>query len=172
MQLTPPEKLILTMLTEIHKRLEITDSKAEFIEKAIDSNQLWALSLHDEETKLPKDVERVWMILEMWQYIETSYKNLSDDDKKHIKTETNLSEGYLTFHGFDGNHETKDYSIARFTIDELGKYVYFQTRKLDDTVQLAEYYNAMLAVYHPIKDKGSHLPAKTIITLVNASRKS
>jgi uncharacterized protein YfbU (UPF0304 family) len=154
MHLSDGEKLILMMLADLYKDLEVAgEIDANFISQAISANQAWAikykygdyiaLSRADD----PPEVGETHDILDMWRLIEEGYAELSSDDKAKIDA-SDL--GNVTFPGFDEQHE-KHYFIARFMIEELGLYQRFKGRKLNSHHQVLDGYRRMYRVFEPIR---------------------
>ena len=85
MEIRSSEKLILVMLSEIYKKLEIDgEVNPDFIQSAIFSGNLWGLdweyeSLSDAQDKTPPKVKEVIDFLDMWDFVESSYENLSTE---------------------------------------------------------------------------------------------
>ena len=158
MKLTDPEKLMLIMLTEIHEHLKITNGvDAKFVQSAIYRDNTWGLSwkfpgiFQGGGAPDPPTVGEVVDILDMWSAIETSYQRLSAEDQERIKVEAHPY-GDGRFDGFDGNNETEHLGIARFLIDDLGRFTNFKGRELNSHLPLSlEGYRRMLAVFLPLR---------------------
>ncbi len=166
MKLSDSEKLILIMMGEIYKKLEIVgEIDTGFIESAITTNNTWGIS-HEyaifENTDNPK-VEEVSSILNMWSVIESSYYKLTDEDKILVEKDNNLE-----FKGFDGNNEADELSIARFFIENLNKFVEFKNRDINSHMPSIEKYRKMLLIFKPMREGiGSNfIDAKQLIEIL------
>ncbi len=103
------EKLITLMLCELYEHLKVKgEINPSFIKQVIYGGHYWSLPweltgvFYDHEDK-ESVVAEVVDILDMWSFIESSYKKLSKKDKDRIKTETQYDD--LLFAGFDANNE-------------------------------------------------------------------
>jgi len=173
MQISNSEKLILLMLADIYKHLGIEgEIDAAFVKSVISHDQPWALNweyplLFDEEPT-PAAVTEVGEILQMWSFIEAAYKKLTPEKKALVEAEANPFGRDVQFRGFDGNNESKHFSIARFLIDDLGRFDEFSGRDLNSHTPLLDAYQRMLTVSNSL-NMGS-LAAENIIELLNAAK--
>lgn len=157
MKMTDTERLILIMLSEIHERLEIKNGvDSKFVQKAIYGNKTWSLywqfpGIFYGAGETPSEVNEVVDILDMWSFIERSYNRLSPDDKERIKTEAAPLGTHAQFAGFDGNHETEQMSIARFLVEDLGKFSEFEGRDFNSHSPSIDTYRRMLTVFLPLR---------------------
>lgn len=105
----------------------------------------------------------------MWVFIESAYKKLSEDDKAKIKA-ANLRFGdHMTFIGFDGNSETEHMSIARFLIDDMGRWQAFKGRELNSHFQVLDTYRRMYRIFEPMRKTlhgGAELTAAQLIKIM------
>ncbi|MDN7950429.1 YfbU family protein [Burkholderia multivorans] len=173
MKMTSAEKLITFMLAEV---LEGLKTKGEidpsFIKTAIAHDHLWGVEwkyhglFGDSREPTPDPVKFVADVLDMWSFIERGYKALSAEDKARVDAE--IPFGISSFEGFDGNNETEYMSIARFLIDELGRFTDFKGRELNSHMPSVARYRAMLAVFEPIRGNlgaPRHLNADELIKI-------
>jgi uncharacterized protein YfbU (UPF0304 family) len=179
MKLTNPEKLILTMLADIHKKLGIENSvDTKLLTSAIYSDNTWALSwempsiVGDSPDPTPPAVSQVSDILDMWSFIEEAYASFGASEKKKIEAEANPFGTHVQFSGFDGNNEAELMSIARFFVEDMGRFSRFKGRDLNSHHPSIETYRRMLAVFEPIRKTlaGHELTAGQVIELLNAKR--
>lgn len=179
MKLTNSEKLILVMLAAIHEKLGIDNSvDTKLLTNAIHSNNTWALSwelqgiVGDSPDPTPHEVSEVTDILDMWSFIEEAYGTFGAPEKKKIETEADPFGTRVQFSGFDGNNETEHLSIARFLVEDMGRFSRFKGRDLNSHHPSIETYRRMSAVFEPIRktlvDGG--LTADQVIELLNAKR--
>lgn len=155
MDLRNSEKLILLMLSDIHQHFKINgEIDAKLIKAAIFSDNTWGLEyamsgLFDSRESTPKEVKEVWNILEMWSRIESSYQQLSPENKAKVKEEAPFHA--IEFNGFDGNNESEYMNIASFIIKDLQRYDEFSKRDINSHISSIDGYRKMLAVFEPIK---------------------
>ena len=97
MHLTNPEKLILTMLCEIHEKLDIrNDIDTKLIKSAIYNDNTWALSMKmpgivgDSPESIPPIVNLVTRILDMWLLIEQAYEKFDQTHKDKIESDAGV----------------------------------------------------------------------------------
>ena len=178
LQFSDGEKLILSMLCELHKHHKMENNiDPSFVEDALLGGHYWAL-----ESKLPgifhghEDdkamVREVGNILEVWWFVEMSHSRLSEGDKDRVTNEAKPFGERVVFPGFDGNYETKHLSIATFLINKLDRFVAFKGRDLNSHVPLIDCYRRMVKTFEPIRPLvGSNwLDAECIILILNAQR--
>lgn len=171
------EKLIVTMLRDIYKHLKLTkgDLDPDFLSEVIGGGHYWALKwslvglFHDHEDD-PRDVTFVVDVLDMWNFIERGYEKLSKKDKDRVEKEATPFGKYVTFMGFDGNNEAAHVGIARFLIEEMGRFSRFKGRELNSHMHSLAAYRRMLNVFEPMRDAlvGDDLDATKIIAILKA----
>jgi len=155
MKLSDGEKLILKMLCEVIKHLQIKgEIDPEFVEAAILGGHYWGLKQQysdifhgdeDDEEVVSETVE----ILRMWDMIESRYERLSQADKDRITTEAAPFGKQIEFPGFDGNNEAEHLGIAQFFINWLEGFSRFKDRGLNSHAPLIGSYRRMLSVFKP-----------------------
>lgn len=138
MKLDPAQRLMLVMLADISKKLEIDDGiSPSVIERAIASDNTWALDweysgvLGYEADPTPRHVRQTSNILDMWHLLEISYKKLSNDEKRQLEESVGVFGKDVEFSGFDGNNETEHFGAAGLMIDTLGRFQHFKGRDLN-----------------------------------------
>ena len=157
MQLSDGEKLILVMLSEIHKALKIKDGiEPDFVLETIHNNHLWGLTwkysgIPFSRQEEPHAVKEVVDAMDMWWFIEASYKKLSTADKKQLKKDADPFGEIPKFMGFDGNYETEHMSIARYLVEHLDRFGSFKRRDFNSHVPLVERYNRMYRLFEPMR---------------------
>jgi len=171
------EKLTILMLCDIIKHLKVkSDTNPEFVQSAILDGQLWALRwqmtgvFHGYETK-ERDVSEVVAILDMWSFLEESYEKLPKKEKDKIKAQNLPFGSHLTFLGFDGNNETDQIGIARFLVEEMGRFSRFKGRELNSHLPVLASYRAMSRVFEPMRRTliGRSLSPEEIIEILGAA---
>ena len=154
MKLTEGEKLILSMLCEIHQHLKITDkTDAKLIGEALRTGNLWGLDryyLPVPEVD-PKVADQALEILAMWERLEESFAHLSPSDKKWFEEHAIAFQKSVEFPGFSGNFDSEQLMAARFYIDVLENFEYLKGRQLSRyPISTVEAYCRMLPIYDRI----------------------
>ncbi len=176
MKLSDGEKLILIMLSEIYTHLKInSDIDPTFVQEAIRSGNAWGLSseytgiFHGTDNDDPPAVDHATEIMSMWENIEFSYEELSDEDKERVKKEAHPFGEHVSFRGFDGNNESEYLSIARFLTDKLDRFSLFKGRHLNSHMPSLATYDRMLAAYRTVLSSNPipPLPASQLIAILN-----
>ncbi|MCY1435547.1 hypothetical protein D9M71_516460 [compost metagenome] len=91
MEFSNQQKLIITLLTDIHAKLEIDNSvDPVFVQRMAQGDQGWALEwaypgLFEEAGETPAEVRFVADVLDMWEAIELSYANLNEEQKAELE---------------------------------------------------------------------------------------
>ena len=180
MRLTNSEKLILTMLAEIHEKLEIRDGiDTKLLTSAIYSDNTWALSwempgiVADSLDPTPPIVNEVTNILGMWSFLEQAYANFDQPAKDKIKTEADPFGSHVKFNGFDGNDESEYLSIAQFLVKDMGRFSLFQGRDLNSHCTSIDSHSRMFQVFKPIRSTLDHhgLSPEQVIEILQAKRR-
>ena len=153
MNLSDGEKLILLMLSELYDKLEVDgEIEPDFIRSAIFNDSLWGIPwkysgipFDDQDT--PVVVRGVVDVLDMWDVIEASVEQLSDEEKEQLKKEAEPFGRDPTFKGFDGNNETEYLVAAHFLIDDLERFQRFKGRELNSHAPSIDSYSRMLTIF-------------------------
>lgn len=179
MELKKSERLILVMLADIYEKLGIKNSvDTKLLTSAIHSDNTWALSWELQgivgysPDPTPPAVREVVDILDMWSFIEEAYAIFGVLERKKIATDADPFGTNVQFTGFDGNNETEHTSIARFLIEDMGRFSRFKGRDLNSHHPTIETYRRMFAVFEPIRKTlvNRRLTADQVIALLNAER--
>ena len=176
MKMSSTEKLIILMLCDIHKKLEIEDSiNPDLVERAIQSNNTWGLSWaysalesESKEDQDPEEVEFVADVLDMYNFIEFSFGQLSEPEKENVRSGVSWLSENPSFPGFYGNTESRYLSIARFLVDELNRWEEFKGRIRNSHMPMADGYRRMLPIYKSIISSGSSLSDQNLIEILEA----
>lgn len=120
----------------------------------------------------PRDVSFVVDVLDMWNFIERAYEELTDSDKKRIAEEAEPFGEHVTFLGFDGNNEASLLGIARFLINDLERFSRFEGRDLNSHSPTIDKYRRMLRVFSELRPQlaGRELDADELIQLLQVKR--
>ena len=177
MKLTDSEKLILIMLCDIHEALKLKNSvDPKFIREAIYSDNTWGLDWKYSgifgSSETPQVVvNEVVDILDMWSFLEHGYDKLSQADKDQVEADAIPFGKTVRFLGFDGNNETEHMSVARFLIEQLGRFDSFKNRgDLNAHMPSLNTYQRMLSVFKPLRTglADRSLSANEIIEILKA----
>ncbi|TIO04074.1 MAG: hypothetical protein E5X88_33390 [Mesorhizobium sp.] len=152
------EKLIIWLLTELLKQQEDYEDQetVKLIQDAIYGGHFWALEwtltgLFDPQNDKPHEVDFVARTMTMWRQIERAAAKWSDKDRDRVEAETGEWNRDPKFDGFDGNEEGTYFSIARFLVQNMGRFEEFKNRSLNSHSNRVADYRAMLAVYDRIE---------------------
>ena len=177
MNLSEGERLILVMLCDIHKALNLKGT--------IDPDTLKPLILdagrngapaangasgdHLDRAELASEVSE---ILDMWSAIERGYKHLSVDEKREVEIGAGPLGRGVRFSGFDAESEIAYREVAHVLVEEAGQFERFQGRNLDAHMPALAGYRRMLRLYGPMRSVTGdrRLDVQQIIALANAEK--
>lgn len=151
------ELLNTWLLTEILKQQKgYRDADTiELIQKAISGGHYWALDweltgiLHNYEDK-PQVVSETVDILDMWDIIETGIEQLSKADGAALASA--LGEHPMTkFLGFCGNTEAEHLGVARFLVEDMGRFSRFKGHAFNSHMPILATYRRMRAKFEDIR---------------------
>ena len=170
------EKLILTMLCDLHKHLNVRgEMDPEFVMKAITGGHYWAFEweyqgLLDGQANDPRIVSEVVGTLDMWDFIESGYGQLSQREKQRVDAEVHPLAGPDLFHGFDGNEENEYFRVAEFLVEGLDRFRRFKGRDLNSHSNSLDDHRKMRSAFEPMRPRlvGVSLSADQIIELFKA----
>ena len=153
--MTKAERLILSLICDLQKPTEEQEFRRkdyEFISKAVACGHLWALDWEYEHVYSDVEYDRRLVketvdILDMWDVIELLFERLVEDDKLRIAEAMETEIQYLRFRGFDGNNESEYLAIARFLVDDMGRWKRFKNRTLNSHYPSLAAHRRMLPVY-------------------------
>jgi uncharacterized protein YfbU (UPF0304 family) len=174
MKLTNPEKLILSMLAELHEKLGIDESNAKLIKQAIYTDNTWALSwelqgvVGDEPDPTPQHVKDVANYLDMWFFLEEGHGQLDAAGKAKIEAAVGPLGKYVKFTGFDGNNEAEMISVVRMFVEHMDRFTHFKGRELNSHVPTRGRYARMYRVFEPMRSglAGRSLSVEDIIEIL------
>jgi len=180
MNLSEGERLILAMLYDIHKALNITGTiDPETLKPLIvgpGSNATRSANGAGHGTNGRRDrsavASEVSEILDMWSAIERGYKHLSVDEKRTVEAEAGPLGRGVRFSGFDAEREIEYRETANVLIEETGQFERFQGRNLDAHMPALAGYRRMLRLYGPMRSVSGdrRLDVRQIIALANAEK--
>jgi uncharacterized protein YfbU (UPF0304 family) len=173
------EKLLLMMLGDLYKHLKVGKGEidADFVAQVIFGGHYWAPKwdmvglFHDHEDD-PHDVHFVVQVLVMWEFVERGYERLSKKQRDKVAAEAEPFGKNVALRGFDGNSESAHLGIARFLIDEMGRFAKFKGRELNSHMPMLAAYQRMLDAFEPMQRGlvGDDLSATQIVTILSAQR--
>jgi uncharacterized protein YfbU (UPF0304 family) len=180
--LSDGEKLIVMMLAELTQKLGVdVETKVELVQKIISGGHYWALDwemqgiFHGRVDK-PSNVNFVVDVLDMWSFMEEAFEVLGKEDRERLAKEADPFGEHVQFLGFDGNNEAEHLNIARFLIEDLGRFSRFREghSDLNSHCPTLERYGRMLRVFEPIRKMliGRRLNVDELAAILNSERAS
>ncbi|OZB55136.1 MULTISPECIES: YfbU family protein [Betaproteobacteria] len=169
------EKMLILMMGDLFKALKIKDpeSNPDFLAQVIYGGHYWAPKwdmqgvFHDHVDN-PRDVSYVVDVLDMWSFIEEAYERLNSEQKAAIAAEVDEWATDVKFHGFDGNNECGQMSIAGFLVNKMGRFSRFKGRDLNSHCQTEGRYRRMITAFEPMRASlvGGGLNVQQLVTLL------
>ena len=174
------EKMIIALLFQILRgeksQNHMESEDLDVIEDAFYSGHYWAIErkfgCFSSSFPSREEVNEVYDILQMWSHIETSHKSLSDEDRHHLDSYLKKTHKSIQFPGFDGNLESRQYSITHFIISRLGDFAEFDEPKrvINSHSPKLQRYRIMLSKWNQIinrADRYGPLSADEIIQILD-----
>lgn len=164
MKVTDAERLMLLMLCDIYDRTGTNgEFDTDFIRSAIYGEKYWSIpwkfsGIPFENQETPQVVKDVLDILDMWSFIEYSYKKLTPAQKEELQAAADPFGKSPMFRGFDGNHESEYMSTAAFLVNQLDRFVEFKDRDFNSHMGTVDAYKRMLVPYLRVRDKLANGP--------------
>lgn len=176
MEFSNQQKLIITLLTDIHAHLGIDNSvDPGFVQRMVRRGHGWALGwaypgLFEDGIEPPEAVAFVAEVLTMWEAIEETHAGFDQARKDRLAELAPIFGRDPRFGGFDGNHEADLREIVHILVDDLGRWPAFRGRETDSHRILADGYRRMLEVYQRIPNPGyeSRLSVEALAEILNA----
>lgn len=177
MEFSNQQKLIITLLTDIHAHLGIDNSvDPVFVQRMVRGGHGWALGwaypgLFEDGIEPPETVTFVAEVLTMWEAIEEAYAGFDQAQKDRLAELAPAFGRDPRFCGFDGSHEADLREIVHILVDDLSRWPIFKGRNTDSHRILADGYRRMLAVYERISNNTSHasrLSVEALAKILNA----
>lgn len=169
------EKMLILMMGDLFKALKIKnpESNPDFLAQVIYGGHYWAPKwnmqgvFHDHVDN-PRDVSHVVDVLDMWSFIEEAYERLNLAQKATITKEVGAWATDVKFHGFDGNNESSQMSIAGFLVDKMDRFTRFKDRDLNSHSPTYNRYRHMLDAFEPMRASltGGGLSVQQLVTLL------
>lgn len=151
------EKLILQMLCDIHKKLDIKDSyDADLISRAIASGDNWVLGwkydIKEQDAELPPHVRLVGDALDLYSFLKESYEGLDAAGRQAVENGRANAAQWIEFPGFDGNNEPDHRAAARYIVEDLDGYQSMRdVASRNSHMPVVEMYTRMIEVFEPIR---------------------
>ncbi|ACO77136.1 non-hypothetical protein [Azotobacter vinelandii CA] len=176
MEFSNQQKLIVTLLTDIHARLGIDNGiDPLFVQRMVRDDHGWALGwaypgLFGDGVEVPEAVTFVAEVLGMWEAIEEAYAGFDRVRREQLARLAPAFGRDPRFRGFDGNHEADLRGIVQILVDDLGRWPIFKGRDTDSHRILADSYRRMLEVYERLSGAGcaSGLSVEALAEILNA----
>lgn len=132
MDFTDEQKLIITMLAEIHDQLKITDGvNPQFVQEMITGGNSWALrwqypGIFQGPSETPRQVKRVRDVLDMWEVLERTVAALSPEEQARLDELCRpITVSSARFTGYSGNGE-EEFSIVHILVEDLQRWSTFR----------------------------------------------
>jgi uncharacterized protein YfbU (UPF0304 family) len=174
MKLSDGERLILAMLCDLHKALNVKGGAAniELVRTLIADGPQSELGFARHTDRNGDPAQEVGEILEMWSAIERGYKRLSMEEREQVEVEAGPLGRGVRFSGFDDDTESKHCDIAHALIEELGRFDRFQGRNLSAPMPTLDGYRRMLRLFASMGpvSADARLNVRQIIALANAEK--
>lgn len=124
MTLSPAERLIISMLADIHEKLGIRNElNPDLLKSIVWGGHSWALDWEYQSLGCKEDddavVKETADILSMWRSIENALGNIPQPDRDEL--EKDAYPWSIRFGGFDGNNDPH-YGVASFMVEDLGRF--------------------------------------------------
>lgn len=168
------EKMLILMMGDLFKKLDIDgESNPEFLARVIYGGHYWAPKwemqgvFHDHVDN-PADLEYVVNVLDMWSFIEEAYAKFTPAQRAQIAEEVGPWAKQVEFHGFDGNNEASQYSIALFLVNDMNRFSRFKDRDLNSHSPTEHRYRPMTHLFEAIRPTliGHGLSVQQVINLL------
>jgi len=168
------DKLLLAMVSDIYAAtVKEGEFDPRFVQSALYGGHHWGLEwqhsgLFHGHADSPAVVSEVVNILDMWSYVESSFERLPADAQARVERSAGRDRTMFRFAGFDGNNESEHMSVARFMIEDLGRFRSFQGRELNSHCPILDRYRAQYRAFEPIRARmmGEPLSAPDLIEIV------
>ena len=151
------EKIIMTMLRDIYpgRRVQNRAIDPDFVLEALARGHHWGIAwkypgVFGSGQVNEQLVIEVSNILDMWKFLEFGYAKLSEHEKAQIVSKVGSIGKNVSFSGFDGNHETDQYGIVRFLVDEMNLHQSFKGRGLNSHSRRLDGYRRMFKVFESL----------------------
>lgn len=171
------EKLILTMLCDLHDKLEVKGRvDAELVSTAVADDALWVVDWAHESLGLNADVPDhvllVLDVLDMFFHLEQDYYELSEMQRGLVISVHPNAAKLVKYQGFDGNNESEYKAAANYLVNVLGRYEYPHAGKgnKDSHGPMLIKYQGMLAAFKDARNDNGHndlLTAEQLIEVLS-----
>jgi uncharacterized protein YfbU (UPF0304 family) len=156
MPISDGEKLILAILSDVHKHLRINgEIDPNFVMETLASGHLWGFKWKYSGLALAGDPEPPALretcdILDMYRLLTSSFDRLSPTDQQQVRAGAAPYDDFIKFQGFDGNNDDH-YGIVHYLTEQLDRYPEHKGQHLNShTSTTLPKYQRMLAVYNPM----------------------
>ena len=173
MEFSKQQKLIITLLTDIHSALGIKNSVDPLlVQRLVNSDRGWALEwaypgIFESAEETPEHVKFVADVLEMWEYLEEAVEALDENGRARLAQLSPHFGKNVVFQGFDGNNETELMATARILVNDLGRWSRFDGRDFNSHFPSEDGYRRMLEKYGEFEDHSHELSVDEIAELLN-----
>ncbi|SEI23624.1 YfbU family protein [Pseudomonas asplenii] len=159
MEFTDEQKVLIALLTSIHKKLDIDDGlDSGFIQDVIMSGNTWALywkypGVFSDCSETPLAVKRVADVLDMWEVLERTLAGFTPAEMAQAKTLADpIRPAAARFPGYGANNE-EEYLIVRILVDDLERWTSFSGRDFNAHMAMVDIYDRMLGAFQRVNPK-------------------
>ncbi|HGW5372291.1 TPA: YfbU family protein [Pseudomonas aeruginosa] len=173
MEFSNPQKLIVTLLTDIHQALDIKDSVDPLlVQRMVNSDRGWALEwaypgIFEGRDETPQHVKFVADVLDMWDFLIQAVEELSPAERAQLEELAPVFGENVAFDGFDGNTETELMVTARIFVDDLNRWSRFKGQDFNSHMPSAAGYERMLDKYAEHNDHFRDLTVEELAAILN-----
>jgi hypothetical protein len=175
MNLSEGERLILLMLCDLYKSLDLKCPIDPELLRAPASGAKEVQSQANGAAPREEGVAaEVGEILDMWSAIERGYKHLTVDEKREVEAGAGPLGRGVRFSGFDSHAEDRYREAAHQLIETTERFERFQGRNLCAHMPSLDGYRRMLRLFVSMRPamRNGRLGARQIIDLANAEKYS
>lgn len=172
MEFSDPQKLIVTLLTDIHQALGIENSIDPMLaQRLVNSDRGWALGWAYpgifESTETPEHAKFVADVLDMWDFLMQAIEELDPADRARLEALSPVFGKNVAFNGFDGNNETELMSTVSIFVNDLGRWSRFKGQDFNSHMPCADGYARMLEKYREDDDSFDDLSVEKLAAILN-----
>lgn len=168
MEFTDEQKVLITLLTSIHKKLEIDDGlDPDFVQSMVTSGNTWALywkypGIFNDHAETPAAVKRVADVLDMWEVLEHTVAGFTPAEMAQAETLAGpIRPSSARFTGYGANNED-EYSIVHILVDDLERWSSFSGRDFNAHMPMVDIYDRMLSAFQRVNPKSNWSQTLTV----------
>lgn len=173
MEFSKPQKLIVTLLTDIHQALGIKNSVDPLlVQRLVNEDRGWALEwaypgIFEQAGDTPAHVKFVGDVLDMWDILIQAVEDLSPEDLARLEELAPVFGKRVAFNGFDGNNETELMATVSIFVNDLNLWSRFKGQGFNSHMPSSAGYQRMLEKYAEYDDHPAELTVEEIAAVLN-----